>query len=1318
MIYTVAIGTQVISNVANISRVRTLDNSDDYASILLTKETAIESKQLKDVVTIFVSDGVDSEKHYFLIDSDISEPIDKDNQIYFKHEISLIELTSRLSDYTVGYRQFTNDDDTLYTIMVKLLKSLYMNNDLITDKSRQIVLDLTHSTLDILKNVPSRDFQFDNNTLRETLGTIFYEVGAIPRVIFENGVYYLSLDLENERKTLRTDFAHSLRNIKETNNINKYATNIESYVDNLVFDKTLVGASVFEPSANGFMPVISENAIFNSDNSVWKTRWNIRQVISAKLSCRLRTLDVADTILDVTDRLVNEEVYKGLPITNQFQADYSTQNGLIFYIEPTEGTVDFATGSTYVTTDTFKAKSKAGTLFFKDNIISNLYTNISTGTGLGGGEVIQTVIQGAAYDLFGADLSPDNFDSNQALYDFENLRLQIEYIPEYNSVLTVEKFNTEDVHKVTTMQTNQSASNVSTEKALKQLGGQINGLGNKERMAVDKLFLLADEYNIGDYTSDDFILSKKETTYFKNHFVARYEWNKNYQKRNEDIAIESAIRYYTVPAGGVSNRILKYREYVYIGFAGLTSETVLLDINGKETFTNVFEKSPTYNHSLQNAIIANEDVNNINVPILLPVISTGGHNVLRFDFGFQSPNIAGERLNTDGTIPLLEPIEYADKNAEVEHINWELVTTATVDEPKNLPLIPLADKGTTLVNTIVKKFLINKDSAETTSFAYELHLIPHPNIVIGDYLTSRNNLIETKLSFDDLVIYESDEYYRQNETKKVKGDLTAWNVSRTNNELVIMEGLVTKNAWAIATTDGDLVLAYNQFDGTKFQIPFNYFSHRFDVDYAFLGEGLITMPPATPTDLVVDVLNHNSIDLSWTDTSATETYFLIEISEDDIEYTTLDTVGTNETTYSVVDLTPETLYFFRVSSYNQGGTNGTYASGNGTTDEQLPVPTTPTNYIVVSGGETTLNASWTAVPNIDNYTIEIKKTIDEIYTTEQLTSDKVSHQFIGLDNGVSYDTRLKATNAQGSGSYATFTVSTDISEDAPLAPSNVQITVTSTSILNITWNDNSNNETGFRVQFKKTVDPNFTVKPNLPADTTTYELTGLDSGTSYDVRIIAFNDAGSVASETVAETTLALYTFLYNGGSGSNTTVIRTGVIGTTIVPPTPSQDTYYTFTGWSPTPPATHETLTTGGTSTAQYSYNPPTLWTYTWNYFGGSFTQDALAGTTLTTYSVPPRTGYTSSGWSPTPPNTMPSGGGSTNAQYTAIPQKTVTYNYWDGSTFGDHSSETNFVGSALTQTPTGLPESPGGFHSGWSPFYSTIQSTDVTMVAQYLP
>ena len=81
---------------------------------------------MKEVVTITVTDNnSEIRSYYFLIDSDIVTPVDKDGLNYARHEISLVELTQRLSDYTVGHRRFTNDSDTLYDVLRDLRDSLF-----------------------------------------------------------------------------------------------------------------------------------------------------------------------------------------------------------------------------------------------------------------------------------------------------------------------------------------------------------------------------------------------------------------------------------------------------------------------------------------------------------------------------------------------------------------------------------------------------------------------------------------------------------------------------------------------------------------------------------------------------------------------------------------------------------------------------------------------------------------------------------------------------------------------------------------------------------------------------------------------------------------------------------------------------------------------------------------------------------------------------------------------------------------------------------------------------------------------------------------
>ena len=88
----------------------------------------------------------------------------------------------------------------------------------------------------------------------------------------------------------------------------------------------------------------------------------------------------------------------------------------------------------------------------------------------------------------------------------------------------------------------------------------------------------------------------------------------------------------------------------------------------------------------------------------------------------------------------------------------------------------------------------------------------------------------------------------------------------------------------------------------------------------------------------------------------------------------------------------------------------------------------------------------------------------------------------------------------------------------PAPPSNLAATVFSSSQIALTWNDNSDNESGFRVE--RSLNGNsFSSIATLPAGTVTYTDSGLTASTEYYYRIAAFNAAGSSLSDTVNATT-------------------------------------------------------------------------------------------------------------------------------------------------------------------------------------------------------
>jgi hypothetical protein len=98
-------------------------------------------------------------------------------------------------------------------------------------------------------------------------------------------------------------------------------------------------------------------------------------------------------------------------------------------------------------------------------------------------------------------------------------------------------------------------------------------------------------------------------------------------------------------------------------------------------------------------------------------------------------------------------------------------------------------------------------------------------------------------------------------------------------------------------------------------------------------------------------------------------------------------------------------------------------------------------------------------------------------------------------------------SAYDGGSNYTLTVTGLGGGSAPAAPSNLAASGTSTSVIRLTWNDNSNNETDFVVEQK--VGASFVaLNPALAANSTAVNVTGFPASTSATFRIKARNGSG------------------------------------------------------------------------------------------------------------------------------------------------------------------------------------------------------------------
>ncbi len=190
-------------------------------------------------------------------------------------------------------------------------------------------------------------------------------------------------------------------------------------------------------------------------------------------------------------------------------------------------------------------------------------------------------------------------------------------------------------------------------------------------------------------------------------------------------------------------------------------------------------------------------------------------------------------------------------------------------------------------------------------------------------------------------------------------------------------------------------------------------------------------------------------------------------------------------------------------------------------------PATPTQLVVTPASGTELDLTWT--DNATNETgYEVWRSISSgaWVRIAQLAVNAASYMDVGLTQGTNYSYFVRAVDSAGSADSNTVNSATPV---PPQTPSGATVTYLSSYEVDLQWNDNSNNESGYKI-LRRVNNANFAQIGSLPPNSTRYQDTSAQPGITYEYHIQAYNVAGysdfaglSITTPTQYQSYLAVY---------------------------------------------------------------------------------------------------------------------------------------------------------------------------------------------------
>ncbi|NQU06874.1 MAG: fibronectin type III domain-containing protein [Calditrichaeota bacterium] len=273
---------------------------------------------------------------------------------------------------------------------------------------------------------------------------------------------------------------------------------------------------------------------------------------------------------------------------------------------------------------------------------------------------------------------------------------------------------------------------------------------------------------------------------------------------------------------------------------------------------------------------------------------------------------------------------------------------------------------------------------------------------------------------------------------------------------------------------------------------------------------IVVTPPLPPVNL--RVVQDSNIDtvacLTWDDLSSVETGFEIQRkTQHESDYKMIVQLGENTTDFRNTGLEPYKRYYYRTRALMDTLTSGWSNEDN--LFVTVLIPLRPTDLVAEALAPTQVKLEWTDNAIIeDGYIVECILPEDNHWTFIDTLAENSNLLYKGgLTSESSYTYRIYAYNDQGNSPYSNY-ASVITPKEIPTNPTNLHVVEVTYSSVSISWQDNSYNESGFRVERCLPPLQSWAQIGVTDTDDAAFIDTSVDYNETYRYRVAAYNEAG------------------------------------------------------------------------------------------------------------------------------------------------------------------------------------------------------------------